>query len=373
MSASAHLNYDYDSAGLPASTTRWLYNEVIASEVAEYQYWSSMSHGHGYVGYQAVGNYDSQFQCSNWDSKSHNAPSKSRIVYCGPLVDCKRFGHEGSGWQTSLRLSNLKAQNNRRVAFAVRYENAGANMVRISCWFQTDGFNNGNWFKQAVWEGPGSENRIHASSFSEQFSYKRSESGKIREALYGTLWGSSDGGTWVPVTSARSSAAYKVKEGWTKTDWGTKVGLDGQERWYLRTCGCKLSHLSSCPGQEACVLSNTGGEGAKTISRPSMPRPLAKFMDYLGSEVSCGAHKALTCAECEGGNGASYCNGDCRWIAGGLFGSGQCVSKDGGGLISGSARGVPLSPFFSLCTCAELCSSLVTQSSSVNVASSLNL
>ena len=37
--------------------------------------------------------------------------------------------------------------------------------------------------------------------------------------------------------------------------------------------------------------------------------------------VTCGNHKAVTCEDCTGGNGASYCNGDCTWL------NGQCKGK----------------------------------------------
>ena len=41
---------------------------------------------------------------------------------------------------------------------------------------------------------------------------------------------------------------------------------------------------------------------------------------FLGL-VSCGNHKAATCADCPQGNGAGWCNGDCQWV------NGQCQSK----------------------------------------------
>ena len=43
----------------------------------------------------------------------------------------------------------------------------------------------------------------------------------------------------------------------------------------------------------------------------------AVFLD----SVSCGKHKATTCADCPQGNGASWCNGDCQWV------NEQCQSK----------------------------------------------
>ena len=46
----------------------------------------------------------------------------------------------------------------------------------------------------------------------------------------------------------------------------------------------------------------------------------------LTGEVSCGAHKDKSCSACPRGKGATYCNGDCRWIGG------QCVLKSIGGL-----------------------------------------
>jgi len=37
--------------------------------------------------------------------------------------------------------------------------------------------------------------------------------------------------------------------------------------------------------------------------------------------VSCGNHKAPTCAQCPNGNGKYWCNGECVWEAG------ECISK----------------------------------------------
>jgi len=36
--------------------------------------------------------------------------------------------------------------------------------------------------------------------------------------------------------------------------------------------------------------------------------------------TNCGGHMAVSCKEC--GNGANYCNGECAWVKGGLFGAG---------------------------------------------------
>ena len=40
--------------------------------------------------------------------------------------------------------------------------------------------------------------------------------------------------------------------------------------------------------------------------------------------VSCGSHRARTCAGCLLGNGASWCNGDCQWV------NEQCQQKGKG-------------------------------------------
>ena len=39
------------------------------------------------------------------------------------------------------------------------------------------------------------------------------------------------------------------------------------------------------------------------------------------SSVSCGRHRASTCTDCPQGKGAAWCNGDCRWV------NGKCQSK----------------------------------------------
>jgi hypothetical protein len=49
MSASSHLTYDWNGAGLPAKTTRWLYTDFITSKVAKSEYWATMTHRLGYV------------------------------------------------------------------------------------------------------------------------------------------------------------------------------------------------------------------------------------------------------------------------------------------------------------------------------------
>ena len=33
----------------------------------------------------------------------------------------------------------------------------------------------------------------------------------------------------------------------------------------------------------------------------------------IQDEVSCGNHRAFSCAKCPQGNGAVWCNGDCFW------------------------------------------------------------
>merc|ERR1719265_222305 len=73
MSASLHLNYNFNAAGLPLKETRWLYTDFVSSKVAKNEYWATFTHRLGYVGYQTkvdhAGRQYSQFQCSNWDSK----------------------------------------------------------------------------------------------------------------------------------------------------------------------------------------------------------------------------------------------------------------------------------------------------------------
>merc|ERR1712190_342650 len=38
-------------------------------------------------------------------------------------------------------------------------------------------------------------------------------------------------------------------------------------------------------------------------------------------QVTCGGHKAMGCAACPQGNGASWCNADCSWLLG------KCIAK----------------------------------------------
>jgi len=48
-----------------------------------------------------------------------------------------------------------------------------------------------------------------------------------------------------------------------------------------------------------------------------------------GNTVSCGAHRATTCAECPQGNGAAWCNGACVWKSGSCLASVTCKKKQG--------------------------------------------
>jgi hypothetical protein len=191
--------------------------DFISSAVAKHEYWATMVHRLGYVGYQSKsinGRMYSQFQCSNWDSKGHNTVAKSEMKHCGPGVTCKRFGHEGSGWQTHIAKDDIVPANGKRFAFAISFLPAGGNNIEVTCYFLAPGFNQDKWIKQAVWVGPGgNSDGTHASSFLEQFSFERSETAKIREGLYGSHWGRSGDGDWKPVTSATSSTARKAAAG----------------------------------------------------------------------------------------------------------------------------------------------------------------
>jgi hypothetical protein len=194
MSSSLHLNYDFNGAGLPLSSTRWIYMDFISSRVAKHEYWATMVHRLGYVGYQSKvdgsGKKYSQFQCSNWDSKGHDVQATSTMKYCGPGVTCKRFGHEGSGWQTHIQNYDIVPADGKRFAFAISFQPAGGNNIEVTCYFLAPGFNQNKWFKQAVWVGPGGKpDGTHASSFLEQYSFEASETAKIREGLYGSVCG----------------------------------------------------------------------------------------------------------------------------------------------------------------------------------------
>ena len=49
---------------------------------------------------------------------------------------------------------------------------------------------------------------------------------------------------------------------------------------------------------------------------------LAKPDACWKKDTDCGNHNAATCEYCPQGNGASWCNGDCKWS------NNQCVEKD---------------------------------------------
>eukprot|EP00957_Ditylum_brightwellii_P046794 3551451-Ditylum_brightwellii.AAC.1 len=59
---------------------------------------------------------------------------------------------------------------------------------------------------------------------------------------------------------------------------------------------------------------------------PWHPKSIVRKLKENG--VSCGAHKAGNCKLCPQGNGAAWCNGDCRWEYGKGGGGGECVLKD---------------------------------------------
>ena len=48
------------------------------------------------------------------------------------------------------------------------------------------------------------------------------------------------------------------------------------------------------------------------LTLPALP-PGTPLDKPAGSLFSCGSHQAATCGECPDGNGANWCNGDCRW------------------------------------------------------------
>ena len=47
---------------------------------------------------------------------------------------------------------------------------------------------------------------------------------------------------------------------------------------------------------------------------------LLNIVIFSGQKVSCGNHDASSCQECPQGNGASWCNADCKWS------NNQCVA-----------------------------------------------
>ena len=62
------------------------------------------------------------------------------------------------------------------------------------------------------------------------------------------------------------------------------------------------------------------------VAPPSCGQPKIVILTIStgnGDPVSCGNHQANSCAKCPQGNGATWCNGDCKWS------NGQCISKEG--------------------------------------------
>ena len=54
----------------------------------------------------------------------------------------------------------------------------------------------------------------------------------------------------------------------------------------------------------------------------------------LGNQVRCGNHKANSCFECPQGNGAAWCNGQCKWVNGRCIDSKQDISSHLGLIIT---------------------------------------
>lgn len=111
----------------------------------------------------------------------------------------------------------------------------------------------------------------------------------------------------------------------------TRVSCGGHRAKNCSACpqgnGQSFCHGDCLWLQDQCVHKNAASKyqamaisAVSKVSRPEM------------RNVSCGGHKALNCSLCPQGNGASWCHGDCAWVAG------ECVFSPNMGVFCGGHR-----------------------------------
>ena len=159
--------------------------------------------------------------------------------------------------------------------------------------------------------------------------------------------GGGGGEEYTKVTSGSSTTTTRINSKEECETAAKKLGFSDttatpeSDRWW--PSGCYIheptrglyynTHSSQSYGRRLCSSRNI------CISKTSKQSPLTSLQFSLhhhplvlitlssggsgGQMVSCGNHEEPTCAQCPGGHGPSWCNGDCKW----RWRSGQCVPK----------------------------------------------
>jgi len=117
------------------------------------------------------------------------------------------------------------------------------------------------------------------------------------------------------------SGNRRASEGTCRGDSGGPLLIDEYMDGEFITIQNGVLHgsLQSCSNQKYPAIFSR-------LSNPDIHNWL--FSKLFDIEVSCGQHKAGSCAGCPQGNGASWCNGDCQWI------DDQCVKENSGDPVS---------------------------------------
>ena len=113
--------------------------------------------------------------------------------------------------------------------------------------------------------------------------------------------------SWVPNwkerSSARSISDYLMKQ---------LVKVTGEEDPDLRVVLPKRD-----PNQA--YTSSDFNRAMYGVSKTAKQPPVVQQPTVVQSQVSCGNHRASSCADCPQGHGSSWCNGECAWK------DGQCL------------------------------------------------
>lgn len=281
--ASTHVYYDWAQTGLKLTDTHFVYVDLVTTQVMPNIYWAALNHRRGYIGFQSkedvAGNPYSQFHCSVWDYNQNDCtvgtqcpPPDSandiKIVHCEEGASCERFGHEGTGLRTHLQTTEVLPHNGMRISMVIEFQpTEKPGIGEISCYFRTDGFNGGQWFKQFVWQGPdgpshGCKTCVAGDgsggvSFNEKFQSEPGRNGEVEEAVYAP-WVSEDGRSWTQVRKARSKTQSATIE-YAATQFSTKPLGPGDSKGFASAlCGCK-GWEEWCPGAKDCPIPKGSG------------------------------------------------------------------------------------------------------------------
>jgi len=113
--------------------------------------------------------------------------------------------------------------------------------------------------------------------------------------------------------------------GWnTPTQWSSCSDKEFTEWWRKEGHAC-LKKTSDKQHGDSSHYDDSDYDTVEVTDKPDSSYYDDSDYDTVEVTVSCGNHKASNCGGCPQGWGASWCNGDCRWV------HGQCVDKSGTG------------------------------------------